>query len=218
MEFARDFKWQLEAPACILVSGGSGAGKTYLTESVLNRANEIFTQPVHNILWCFTEYQPSLMKRLKTSIPSIEFHKGLPLDDKLENYDPEQHKIIVLDDLIGECKDKSLQNLFVKSSHHQNISVLFLTQNLFAPGLRTLSLQCKYIILFKNPRDSNHYQYLARQMNGGKCCEAFNLAYSDASKQPHGYVMLDFTQSQDDDLRIRSSIFPDASCTIYARK
>lgn len=91
------YKWQLEAPACILIAKGKGRKKTYSTEKILQRSDEIFSQPIQDILWCFTENQSVLLKRLKETIPSIGFHKGLPSDDLLENYDTTHHKGIVLD-------------------------------------------------------------------------------------------------------------------------
>ena len=34
-------------------------------------------------------------------------------------------------------------------------------------------------------------------------------AYLEATEEPHGYVVLDFAQDTDDQLRFRSNIFPD---------
>lgn len=92
-----------------------------------------------------------------------------------------------------------------------------MTQNAFAPGQRTISLQCKYCVLMKNPRDSAHYQYLGRAMNGGKNCQVLDAAYKECSQKPHGYVVLDYGQNQDDKFRIRSSLFPE-EMIVYTKK
>ena len=76
------------------------------------------------------------------------------------------HSIIVLDDLMSECsKDQRVSDLFTRGSHHKGISVFYLTQNLFPPGKlsRTISLNCHYIFVFKNPRDSLGIATLAKQ-------------------------------------------------------
>jgi hypothetical protein len=46
-------------------------------------------------------------------------------------------------------------SLFTKKSHHRNISVMYIEQNLFHKGKnhRTISLNAHYMVLFKNPRD-----------------------------------------------------------------
>ena len=53
------------------------------------------------------------------------------------------------------CKDTSIYDIFTVDSHHKNISVFFLTQNLFPKekNARTISLNCNYIITTCNPRD-----------------------------------------------------------------
>lgn len=116
-----DFKWQLESPACIMISGMTGCGKSWLTRSLLQRANEIFDKPVHKIVWCYTEHQGPLMRELQELVPNIEFHKGLP--EEIDNPDINSHMILVLDDLIHECKNASMQAMFTRGSHHHNCSV-----------------------------------------------------------------------------------------------
>ena len=50
--------------------------------------------------------------------------------------------------------EESLKNLFTKYGHHFNVSCIFMSQNLFNKGkLRTVTLNTKYMFIFKNPRD-----------------------------------------------------------------
>ena len=53
------------------------------------------------------------------------------------------------------CKDNSIYDIFTVDSHHKNISVFVLAQNLFLKerNARTISLNCKYIITTNNSRD-----------------------------------------------------------------
>ena len=52
-----------------------------------------------------------------------------------------------------EIADETVANLFTKGSHHRNVSVVFLAQNLLPKNkcARTMSLNAHYIVLFKNP-------------------------------------------------------------------
>ncbi len=210
-----DFNWQIESPACIMLSGASGCGKTELTKKILQRANELFDKPVHRVVWCYSEFQGPLLEELKATVPNIEFHKGLIED--FESPDPSQHSVLVLDDMLHEVGNKNMQSLFVRGSHHQNCSIIYLTQSCFAPGQRTISLQMKYIALMRNPRENSNYQYLGRQMNGGKNCPALDAAYHDICNKPYAYMVVDYGQKQDDKFRIRSSFFPE-DMTVYSKK
>ena len=55
----------------------------------------------------------------------------------------------------GRGQDKRVLDLFTKDSHHRNITVLYLTQDLFPPGKfsKTINRNAHYIVAFKNPRD-----------------------------------------------------------------
>jgi len=60
--------------------------------------------------------------------------------------------------------------IFTKTSHHMEVSVLYLTQNIFygEKQNRTIGLNAHYLVLFKNPRDATQVSHLARQMYPGK--------------------------------------------------
>jgi hypothetical protein len=66
-----------------------------------------------------------------------------------------------------ECKDNpKIAKIFTKASHHMNLSVIFLSQNLFLQGrqTRTISLNSQFIAIFKNPRDRAQFSYLSIQI------------------------------------------------------
>ena len=194
----------------------TASGKTQLTKKLLMRCNEVFDKPVDHILWCYTESQPQLEAELRQNADApIQFHEGFP--ENFENPDPSKHMILVLDDMLHLCKQDKMQQVFVRGSHHQNISVIYLTQSCFAPGQRTISLQCKYIALMRNPRENSNYQILGRQMNGGKNCPCLEGAMRENANKPYSYVVLDYSQSQNDKMRIRNSFFPE-DMIFYVKK
>ena len=67
--------------------------------------------------------------------------------DHLKSWFP-KGGLLVLDDLIREGGQD-------KHSHHQNINVMYLCQDMFPPGkyAKSISRNAHYIIAFKNPRD-----------------------------------------------------------------
>jgi hypothetical protein len=106
--------------------------------------------------------------------------------------------------------DQNACNLFTKLSHHRNVSVVFITQNLFHKNkfVRTMNLNTHYIVMLKNPRDASQVAILARQMYPGKS-QFVMEAYEDATKEPHGYLLIDPRPDTDDRYRIRAKIFSD---------
>ena len=117
--------------------------------------------------------------------------------------------LIILDDLLNEAYSGEVCKLFRKGSHHRNISVILITQNLFHQGnhCRTISLNAKYIVLLKNTRDKNQLTYLARQVYPEDSAGLYEV-YLEATKRPHGYLVLDFEHDTDDLQRFRTHIFP----------
>ena len=57
----------------------------------------------------------------------MTFHQNL-LD--MDDFDGREPTLLLVDDLMNETDDY-VANLFTKGSHHRNISVVFLVQNLF---------------------------------------------------------------------------------------
>ena len=98
--------------------------------------------------------------------PGVEFHDGLPV---VSSVDGKKRTLLLINDLMTS-KDDRVVDIFTKISHHRNLSVVYLTQNLFSKSkqTRTLSLNSHDIVLFKNARDPTQVTNLARQMYPGK--------------------------------------------------
>src|SRR5215469_9242403 len=144
-------------PFSVIVTGPSGSGKTQFALRLIDNIKEMVSPSIEKILWCYGVYQDIFDK-----FPNIEFHEGLP---DLSIFDGKHRTLLILDDLMQET-DARVTQIFTKLSHHKNLSVLYLTQNLFFKGqhTRTISLNANYIILFKNVRDATQIANLARQM------------------------------------------------------
>jgi len=138
---------------------------------------------------------------------NIQFVEGIP-----ENFGNAQGKpsLLILDDLLNEAYSDKVCDLFTKGSHHRNVSVILVTQNLFHQGrkCRDISLNAKYVVALKNVRDRNQFSFLARQVYPENS-DSLYRAYLDATSRPHGYLILDFAQDTDDRVRFRTNVFPD---------
>ena len=63
--------------------------------------------------------------------------------------------MVIDEQMENAAGDKRIVNLFPRGSHHRNLSVICILQNLFHQGKnsRSISLKSYYLVLFKNPRD-----------------------------------------------------------------
>ena len=145
--------------------------------------------------------------------------EGVPSD--LESMiNPSIRDLVVIDDLMHELSnDPRITSLFTKGSHHRNLSVIFILQNIFHHGkeLRDMSLNCHYLVLFKSPRDSSQVNHLAKQMLPGHV-KYMQEALQDVTKLPYGYLLCDLKPETPNDFRLRSNIFPVEAQCAYVRK
>ena len=115
------------------------------------------------------------------------------------------------DDLMTEAKcDQRIADLFTKGSHHRNISIVYLTQNVFPQGraCRDITLNTQYLVLFNNPIDRQQVATLARRIYPSTCA-AFMRKFEDATARPYGYLVLDLKSSTSEQDRLQTDIFID---------
>lgn len=205
----------IKHPSTMMVVGPSKCGKTTFVTRALK--DGLFQPPPDRVVWAFSMWQPSY-EELPLIVPNIEFVQGIEEVGKLD-FDLTKNNLIVLDDLMAEAGDsKQLAHLFTRGSHHSNLTVIYLVQNLFHKGRahRDCSLNSNYIVLFNNPRDRIQPILLGRQMfpnNGGRFVQE---ALDDArTNEPHGYLLFDLLADTPDELRVRTRVFPGEETILY---
>ena len=125
--------------------------------------------------------------------------------------------LLVLDDVMQEvCSLRNIPILFTIHCHHKNITVLFLTQNIFPLGkcARTISLNCYYIVLFGTKRGKLQVQTLGINFFPGQRAY-FISAYQDATDRAYGYLVCDLHPATAKIFQLRFQIFPEDFTTIY---
>ena len=201
----------LQHPFTCIIAGPTCSGKTYLVRSIITE--KAVQPPPEKIIWLYAEDQP-LYKDL-----DVDFIKGIP-DDLESRFDGKTSTLIIIDDLMTQLhSDERLTRLFTVGSHHRNLSVIFIVQNLFHQGreMRNLSLNSHYIILFKNPRDRYQVSVLARQMYPGNS-KFVEEAYNDLTRGAYGYLFLDLKPNTQEEFRIRTGILPSDVEHVYMPK
>lgn len=203
---------KFKSPFCAIVAGPSGSGKTVLLRKILEYKSAVFNKAPVKVVWCFGQMQDVYKKPVKNC--AIQYFEGFPDRDTLCSLRP---NLVIIDDLMSELTgDKDMADLFTKFSHHMNIDVVFVVQNIFHHGkeMRTISLNCHYFLLLKNPRDRRQAMVLADQTFPGSR-DYFMTAYNDATSVPYGYLILDLKPSTPDCLRVRTRILPSETIKGY---
>jgi GTPase SAR1 family protein len=149
-------------PFSALVAGPSSSGKTVFVRRLLSHAHELTTLNVPaRVIWAYGQWQELYNEPLPFEISYV---RGLPSEQEVRD---SKANIIVIDDLMGDLSsDRRLSSLFTRGSHHWQVSVIFIVQNLFHQGrqMRDVHTSTNYLVLFKSPRDSSQIEHLARQV------------------------------------------------------
>lgn len=196
-----------------IIHGPSGSGKTTWLKKLLVLKHQLFTSPPKKVFLFFNVGQP-IYEEMKSgglidevidtsqSFPSLQ-----EITDMVRPYKDSGGSLVIFDDLLTQL-NPDFEKIFCNLSHHENASVIFMTQNLFYKDkvYRTLSLNSHYFVIMKNDRDRQQISILARQAcpNNSKY---ILTAYEDATKKPYDYLILDFRSDTPPTLRVRTNIF-----------
>ena len=114
-------------PFSMIVAGPSRSGKTYWVINLLLNAKERIKPTPTKIVYCYAHWQPKY-DVLKKHIPAVQWHEGMPTKSYLDEI---SNAIVILDDLMADSvNNQTVMSIFTERSHHQNISVILLLQNL----------------------------------------------------------------------------------------
>ena len=203
-------RFQVVHPFTCMVAGRTESGKTVCVRSLLQQAQTVIDQPPEKIIWCYSQWQ-NAYTQLLMMVPTIEFVKGIPESLEKDFYlDVNIRSLIVIDDqMILAGKDNRIVNLLTKGSHHRNLSVIYIVQNLFhqGKGNRSISLNSHYFVLFNNPLDKLQILTLAKQMYPSETAW-FIKEYEEAMRRPHGYRFVDLRPTTPERCRLRTNVLP----------
>ena len=204
---ARELK--LKHPFSMLLSGARRTGKTFFVTRLLSRNREFITPAIDWVFWFAPSRQDALINELEKNLDGhFTFVNGLP-----ENEDVIDHvrvrggrKLIVLDDVMEEASKRSdIKHLFTRG-RHEDVSVIFLSQNAFHRGahFREMSLNSDYFVIFKNVRDASTITTIGKQM---KLTKFLPWAYKQATAESYSYLFCDMRTDTNEKLRFRGDIF-----------
>jgi hypothetical protein len=225
MASERSYDTRLVTPFNCIISGVSQSGKTTLVSNLLRLSGSIFTKKPSKVLLFFKFNQAIYTEMIQNGL----IHELIEINDETLDYDnivervspykSGQGSLIIFDDSMSDITSDFAQ-IFTNLSHHQNCSVIYITQNLFHKdsNYRTMSLNAHYLFLMKNGRDKQQINTLARQICPGNSTYVVQ-AFIHATRHPYSYLLLDFRPASPEILKLRSHIFPNEfPYTVYIEK
>ena len=184
----------------------SGAGKTtLLTEMLINHQHTFAFEPTEVHIY-FTESQNAYSKIVQDCNVPVFLHQEMPT---LENL-PQRNSIIVWDDFQNTKATEVINKFFLKICRHNDITGVFILQNLFDSRdrfIRSINLNSSLLIVFKNVRDNLLISHLSKQAFPGKKNILVKVLDHITKSSPRGYLAIYFSPDLEDKFRIRDSVF-----------
>ncbi|CAB3983355.1 Hypothetical predicted protein [Paramuricea clavata] len=226
-----DVTLAFQHPFMMTICGPTQSGKTHLMVEMIKNIDELIVPTPDKLLYLYTAEQPIyaeithlVAERRETSaLKSCEFYDctrlGIPT---IENIRPllGQRTLLVLDNLMvfamsSRENTENLNNLATRDSHHLNLSVFFVCQNLnYGSGkLRNMRVNSMYHLLFNNHTDTRDIELIAR--NKGIRLPTIRKILADVSKKQYGYVLFDGCPHSPANARVRTGILPNDCTIIY---
>lgn len=203
------FVIELSNPYTMMIAGPAKCGKTTFVGNLVEKAYEkmsIYSENPNHFFYFYNQAEPT-NEKLRKHVH--EFIEGMPdmewLDSVYKQYG-DNITIIIDDQALNVTKD--VAEMFSVGSSRRNCNIIFITQNLFGKqkAARDISLNCSYVVLFKNPRDQISAQTFFRQYDPGNSTLLSNI-FREATKKPFSYLFIDLKQKTSDMDRLLSNIF-----------
>ncbi|KAK3746855.1 hypothetical protein QZH41_000044 [Actinostola sp. cb2023] len=168
----------------------------------------LFSKPLASVVFCYGVWQPSYDDMKREFGSGVTWVQGLP-EDPYELF-TKTPGLLIVDDLMGEMEQshKRVASWFTKGTHHMDVSLVVLMQNLFPKNMRTASLNAHIIVLFPNPRDRSQFRRLGSQAFPGHA-DWMPKAMQHAQQITYRPLILDFSQKTNNTQRLRVDPFPE---------
>ena len=199
-----------ESPFTAIVSGASGTGKTEWIKKLLKNKDHMIKEPPKHILYCYGEINPEI---LKLKHDGIEIFHGVPTRQDIDQRG--KNLLLILDDLISDIDPKFLEILYIRGSHHWNVSVITVTQNLFDKNIKVARINSHYLVLMKNPQGLHQIKTLASHLFPGKTGYFFESYNNAVENHPYGYLVINMRPNSKEDFKLSTNIFPGEQTTFY---
>jgi len=207
-------------PFNMTVAGPSACGKTSFVRKLLAKYDTLTTLDVPRlrVFWAHGQAQQVHQREISEFV-DVTYFEGMPSETHVLETSPH---ILILDDLMVEAASsgKTLVTFLSRFSHHNNISIIYLTQNLYFNGKNTTDAnrQSHYTVVFRNSRDKSIAITLGKQLAPYNKSHFYG-SFHDATKKPYSYLLIDAHPTTPEELLLKTNIFSEqedeCTCDVY---
>ena len=213
-------KWPYipDHPYRILITGGSGLGKTKTLLNLINEQKDIDKIYLYAKDLSESKYEYLIKNRENAGIKHLNDSKAFiecsnTMDDiyeNINNYNPNRRRkiLIVFDDMIADITNKKFQSiikeLFIRCKK-LNISLVLITQSYFFVPKDVRLNSTHYLIMKIN--NKRELQNIAFNHSANIDYQDFMKIYRECTREPYSFLTIDTTLSSSNPLRFRKKLF-----------
>ncbi len=218
MDVYGPFDLRLQSNTTTLLIGPSRAGKTNLALKIALDRKSVFRDPPERVVYFYKQYQ-HVFKATEKKDKNITFLGSKEqVDDILQNN--VISTLFIIDDFVSEASQKEnayITEFFLNRSHHENLTILFLSQLLYPKNGRAWSLNTTHLVLFKTFHEGQ-LNYYFRNLNPKKVKFLMDAYKFSTASKTYGHFFLSLDPTTPDEIRYRSSILPEEGTVIFMQK
>lgn len=166
---------KLISPFSCFICGFSGSGKSVTCLKWLQNADRVFQNKYTHIYY----FYGSVFQKIFKTVKNVQFSNDLKLLEKIiSKKHPAPGVLVVLDDLLDVVGNSGLiERLYTKGSHHHNIDIINIVQNIF--------YKSRFFVTLK---ENTHYYYIKQFINEGKIKLLANTVGVNSTELMQAYV------------------------------
>lgn len=191
--------------SCVVSAVSSGGKSTFIVDFLLS-SDKIVDKKFSKIIVVSSHFQKSF-EQLRRKFDLVYADT---LQEAETHFQPEC--CLVVDDRLDEINspgesNRFISELFCRRCHHESINVIVAVQVLFPQYMRTIFNNATYLVIGKWIKNKSSITTFAKQFSPLNY-KYFLEAYTNATRNPYGFLVIDLHMLTNDRFRLRNGFNP----------